>query len=79
MFNPLANISDLSDLEIENKISELGRKYFQTQNPQLQSQISVLLEMYKEEFSTRKVIAAQREKENNNNDDNSLDNLIKVS
>lgn len=76
MFNPLANISDLTDLEIENKISDLGRKYFQTNNPQVQSQIAVLLEMYKEESYTRRALAAQRERENG---ENSLDSLIKVS
>jgi hypothetical protein len=79
MFNPLANISDLTDLEIENKISDLGRKYFQTNNPQVQSQIAVLLEMYKEESYTRRALAAQRERENNENGENSLDSLIKVS
>lgn len=79
MFNPLTNISDLTDLEIENKISDLGRKYFQTNNPQLQSQIAVLLEMYKEESYTRRALAAQRERENNENGENSLDSLIKVS
>jgi len=79
MFNPLANISDLTDLEIENKISDLGRKYFQTNNPQVQSQIAVLLEMYKEESYTRRALAAQRERENNENGENSLDSLINVS
>jgi len=80
MFHPLADLSGLTDAEIENKISELGRKYFQSVNPQVQSQISTLLEMYKEESSSRRIIAAQRQRDNDeNNDENSLDKLIKVS
>jgi hypothetical protein len=49
MFHPLANMSGLSDSDLENKISELGRKYFQSSNPGVQSQIATLLEQYKEE------------------------------
>lgn len=79
MFNPLVNMNDLTDSEIENKISELGRKYFQTHNPQLQAQIATVLEMYKTEARARRAIAAQRERENNENGENSLDSLIKVS
>jgi len=79
MFHPLANMSGLSDSDLENKISELGRKYFQSSNPGVQSQIATLLEQYKEESSTRRIIAAQRAKENAENGDNSLDNLINVS
>ena len=34
MFNPLVDdFSNLSDNELELKISELSRKYFQTSNP----------------------------------------------
>jgi len=79
MFHPLANMGGLTDAELENKISELGRKYFQSSNPDVQSQIATLLEMYKEESSTRRTIAAQRQRDNDENDENSLDNLIKVS
>ena len=80
MFHPLADLSGLTDAEIENKISELGRKYFQSVNPQVQSQISTLLEMYKEESSSRRIIAAQRQRDNDeNNDENSLDKLINIS
>ena len=79
MFHPLANMGVLSDAELENKISELGRKYFQSNNPHVQSQIATLLEQYKEEASTRRVIAAQRAKESAENGDNPLDNLINVS
>lgn len=79
MYHPLAKMGNLSDAEIENKISDLGRKYFQSTNPDIQSQIAILLEMYKEESSTRRIIAAQRQKENDENGENPLDNLINVS
>ena len=76
MFNPLVDSFDsLSDLEIDNKISELTRKYFISNNPQVQSQIATILEMFKFEIEARS--ASQRLKEQNN--ENGLDNLIKVS
>lgn len=79
MFNPLVdNLTSLSDMELDQKIVELGRKYWQTRNPQLQEQISTILEMYKQELVSRRAIQAQRQQEQNNGD-NSLDNLINVS
>lgn len=79
MFNPLVDtMSSLSDEEIEGKIADLSRKYFLTKNPSVQTQISSILDMYREELYTRKQIAAQRQKEQQNGD-NDLDNLIKIS
>jgi len=78
MFNPLVdNFDTLSDSEIENKISELSRKYFISRNPQLQQQISTILEMYKQEMQSRQ--AKQKLKMQEQNGDNGLDNLINVS
>jgi FKBP-type peptidyl-prolyl cis-trans isomerase (trigger factor) len=78
MFNHLVdNFSDLSDSEVEDKIAELSRKYFQTQNPHLQQQVSVVLEMFKEEARSRR--AKQKIIQDHENDDNSLDNLINIS
>ena len=74
MFNPLVDsFSELTDSEIENKISELGRKYFQSHNPQVQQQIATILEMYKEEARSRR---AKQFTQNGNND---LDSLINIS
>ncbi len=76
MFNPLTdNFSDLSDNDLEAKILELSRKYFQSRNPQLQQQVGTILEMLKEEAKTRraKLIAPK------DDDENSLDNLINIS
>jgi len=78
MFNPLLdNFDDLSDEEIELKISELSRKYYISRNPQVQQQISVILEMFKQELNSR--IAKNRQKEQEQNGENGLDNLINVS
>jgi hypothetical protein len=78
MFNPLVdNFNKLSDSEIEDKVSELGRKYFQTHNPQLQMQIAAILEMYKEESRARR--AKQYLQQTQQNGENGLDSLIRVS
>ena len=79
MFNPLVDSFDqLKDSEIEGKIVELQRKYFQAgANPQLQQQVQAILEMYKLEMQDR--IAKSMQSHNQENGDNSLDNLIKVS
>jgi hypothetical protein len=78
MFNPLVDsFDDLTDTEIENKISELSRKYFQSRNPQLQQQVAVILEMYKEEARARRAKEYLRQMENNGEE--GLDNLINVS
>lgn len=77
MFNPLVDSFDnLSDLEIEDKIVELGRKYWMTRNPQVQQQISVILDMYKQESQLRRAKAFQQSQENSDSD---LDNLINIS
>ena len=77
MFNPLVDsFSKLSDLEVENKISELGRKYFMSRNPQVQMQIASLLDMYKEEMRARRAKAQLIQQQNGNS---GLDNLINIS
>ena len=78
MFNPLVDSFDqLKDREIEDKIVELQRKYFQAgANPQLQQQVQAILEMYKLEMQQRRSKSLQPSQENGNN---SLDNLINIS
>lgn len=79
MFNPLVdNFNQLSDREVEDKLTELGRKYWMTRNPEVQSQIAVLMDMYKIELTSRRAIQQQKIKDQDNGD-NSLDNLINIS
>ena len=78
MFHPLiTDLQSLSDAQVEDKISNLQRKYFQTYNLDLKNQISMTLDMYKEELNHRRFLAVQKFKEQNSNND--LDNLINVN
>ena len=78
MFNPLVDsFSELSDAQIDESIRELSRRYFQTRNPQLQAQISNLLEMYKAEMQARNAKAMNKLQQDNGEE--GLDNLINVS
>lgn len=73
------NTQSLSDSEIEEKVLQLNRKYFQTQNPQVQHQISVLLDDYKLELETRRAKQKLEAQQHQENGETGLDNLIKVS
>ena len=80
MFNPLVDSMDqLTDVEVENKVTELSRKYFQTRNPQLQQQLSTVIDMYKEEAKVRRAKALVKQQNTSQDDNNSLDNLINIS
>ena len=81
MFNPLINnFNELTDSEIDGKISELSRKYFQTTNPQVQQQIAVAIDMFKEEALLRRATAYQRQvQQSQENGESGLDNLINIS
>lgn len=73
------NTQSLSDTELEEKVMQLNRRYFQTQNPQLRNQITSLLDDYKLEIESRRhkqKLQAQQQQENG---EQGLDNLIKVS
>jgi tryptophanase len=78
MFNPLVDsFESLTDAEVENSLRTLSQRYFQTRNPQLQEQISVMVEMYREEMRARNA-KAQFQK-NAENGETGLDKLINVS
>jgi hypothetical protein len=77
MFNPLVdNLSSLTDSEIEEKVSDLGKKYWQTRNLQVRDQIAAVYEMYSTEAQARRAKAYQRQADDNDND---LDSLINVN
>lgn len=74
--HPLINdLDNLKENELENKINELTRKYFQTSNTEVRHQISLLLDDYKYAIQ-RKRDTAYQEMMNSRNKD--LDKLIKV-
>jgi len=76
MFNPLVDsFDDLNDNQLELKVHELSKKYFQTHNPDLRMQIASILDMLKEELHSRR----QKQAIQQQNGENDLDNLIKIS
>jgi hypothetical protein len=73
----MENTNHLKDSELETKILDLSKKYFQaSRNPALQQQVLAVLEFYKEELSVRR---AKFWQEQNEKRDSDLDNLINVS
>ena len=71
------DLSNLSDNELDEKILDLNRKYWRTQNLDLQHQISITIETYKQEQQARR--ARQRLEQQQQNGEEGLDNLINVS
>jgi hypothetical protein len=75
--HPLLNdLSSLKDAELEQKIFDLGRKYFMTNNVEVRQQMSMVLDGLKSELGKRR--QAQLDKMMNTKD-KTLDNLIKVN
>lgn len=75
--HPLAeDFSKLKDAEIESRIQDLTKKYWQTHNPILQHQITLFLDIYQEEIRSRRARMWQQQYQNR---DKGLDDLIKVS
>jgi hypothetical protein len=72
----VSDLSDLKDIEIENRILDLSKKYWQTHNSGLQNQIRILLDVYNEELGNRRSKLLQQQMDNRNQD---LDKLIKVN
>ena len=70
------NLSEMKDAELEEKISELGKKYFMTNNFSLREQISSILETYKEEIATRRRNEWNKIQENR---EKGLDKLININ
>ena len=74
--HPLAeDFSQLKDTEIETRVSELSKKYQQTSNSSIQSQISMFLDLYNEELKSRRAKMWQQQYQNR---DKGLDKLINV-
>jgi hypothetical protein len=70
------NLSELKTAEIEAKINDLTKKYFMTSNFEVQSQITNMLDAYKEELSNRQREEWNKVMESRNK---GLDKLINVS
>jgi len=77
MIHPLStDLSKLKDAELESKIQELSKKYWQCRNPQLQQQVSLFLEIYNDELKTRR---RKNWEQQSQNLDKGLDKLININ
>ncbi len=75
MIHPLAeDFSKLKDSEIDARIQDLSKKYFQSHNPAIQNQISLFLDLYREELRHRQAKIWQQHQTKSPE----LDKLIKV-
>lgn len=75
--HPLVDdLSNLKDNELEQKLQDLGRKYWQSRNPDVQYQISTLIEVYRAELQTRRLKSYKAQFQNR---DKNLDKLINVN
>jgi len=76
MFHPLeGDLSELKDNEVEDRLQDLTKKYFLAQrmgNPQLLTQISTFVTIYRQELSKRYRLKMQSQ------NDRDLDQLINV-
>jgi hypothetical protein len=72
----LGSLGTLSDNELEQKLSEVNRRYWQTSNFEVREQIIMVIESYKLELETRRSRQRLESQQNGNSD---LDNLINIS
>tara|TARA_A100001011_G_C14277639_1_gene830043 strand:- start:1950 stop:2180 length:231 start_codon:yes stop_codon:yes gene_type:complete len=76
MIHPFSeDTADMTVSDMHEKLADLSKKYFQTQNPQVREQIQTFIEFYKQEVR----IKEEKQKQEEQNGDLDLDNLIKVS
>ena len=72
----LENLTVLSEADLQERLSSISTKYWQTQNPDVRSQMIVIIDELKYELQLR----SSKPVENSEDDgDNSLDNLINIS
>lgn len=72
----IENLTPLTDSELENKISEISKRYFMTQNTYVREQILMVLSTYKEELENRRSELWNKTMENTNK---GLDKLININ
>jgi len=77
MMHPLAeDFSQLKETEIESRLQDLSKKYYQTNNPHVKHQISTFIDIYRIELQSRRAKAWEQQYQKR---DKGLDNLINVS
>lgn len=68
--------NELSDNDLEEKVIDLTKRYWQSANPQVQQQITLLIDSYRFELETRR--SRQKLVNDETNSQSELDKLIKV-
>lgn len=71
----IEDLTHLKDTELESKIQELSKKYFAASNPWVKQQITMVLDMYREELAKRQAKMWQEQYQKRDTD---LDSLINV-
>ena len=70
------DLSKLKEVELESKIQDLSKKYFQAQQLSVKHQITMFIDMYRAELDARR---AKQWQEQHQRRDTDLDSLINVS
>jgi hypothetical protein len=73
----ITDLSQFSDLQLEEKLYKLNRYYFLTDNTSLRQQMLLVMDTYKVELEERRTAAKIKQQQENG--DNDLDSLINVS
>lgn len=71
----IGDLSSLKDGELDSKINDLTRKYFASRNPDVQQQIAMALDSYKEELAKRQKNSYEKMLNSRNKN---LDKLINI-
>ena len=80
MFHPFQeDTSEMSVAQLHEKIADLTKKYFSTNNPQVQEQISTFIEYYKQEALIKEAKEKLDQEKNRKDGDLDLDKLINIS
>ena len=72
----LENLTVLSEADLQERLSSISTKYWQTQNTDVRSQMIVIIDELKYELRLRSSKPVENTEDNG---DNSLDNLINIS
>lgn len=72
----LGSLTKLSDAELEQKLAEVNKRYWQTSNPEVREQVIMVIESYKLELESRRLKQKIDAQQNGNS---GLDNLINIS
>jgi hypothetical protein len=72
----LGSLNTLSDNELEQKLSEVNKRYWQTSNPEVREQVIMIIESYKLELDSRRI---KQKIDSQQNGNSGIDNLINIS